>query len=122
MKAFASNENLVLDYRASARLTPLFHQAERRREEKRETEGWVYFSPETVGRKNSLVKLSLRLSQANDVTEACNVSVFLDRERSRSWVQGVHCLNVCGGLYECCAQTVSQLINYWIRKSTTIIS
>ena len=46
----------------------------------------MYISPETVGRSKPLVKLRLRLSWANDVTEACNVSVFLDRERSRSGV------------------------------------
>lgn len=41
----------------------------------------MYFSPETVGRKISLVKLRLHLSRANDVTEACNMSVYLYRER-----------------------------------------
>ncbi|KAJ4949206.1 hypothetical protein JOQ06_020724 [Pogonophryne albipinna] len=41
-------------------------------EEKRGTEGRVCISPETVGRSKPLVKLRLRLSWANDVTEAGN--------------------------------------------------
>lgn len=68
LKAFASNENLVLDYRASAQLAPLFQQPERHREREREREGRVYFSPETVGRMNSVVKPRLHLSWTNDVT------------------------------------------------------
>lgn len=83
MKAFASNENLVLDYRASAHLTRLFPAGSWEK-----TEGWVYFSPETVGRKklHSLVRLRLYLSQTNDVTEACNVSVFSGQREAEKLV------------------------------------
>lgn len=77
MKAFASNENLVLDYRASALLALLLQQAERKREGR---EGRVCISPETVGRSKPLVKLRLRSCWANDVTEAGDVSVSLDGE------------------------------------------
>lgn len=104
LKAFASNENLVLDYRALGSARPVFSSRRRAVEwgwgewGKRVTGGRVYFSPETVGRKISLVKLRLHLSQANDVTEAGNRSVYLYREGS-GWMYGVHRLCV-GGLNE----------------------
>ena len=89
LKAFASNENLVLDYRASARLTLLFPTG---REWARRRGGCI-LALKQLEEKNSTHLLGLRLclSQANDVTEACSESVFSGQRKAEK-LGGRYCV------------------------------
>lgn len=70
----------------------------------------MYFSPETVGRKISLVKLRLLLARANDVTEACNMNVYLYRGVYKLNVRGTLSKSVFGGVMSFHRQSINGVL------------